>query len=375
MFIHIFKTRIKCLLREKPNMFWILLFPIILATFFSFAYSDLFILEDLTTIEVAVVEHDNIALEQMLNASKQGDEPLLNITYVNDEEATKLLADGTVEGVITVAGENVRLTVSSMGINQTVLKNLLDSFAQTNAAIHAMIEDNPTILQSDFLWETRHSYIDEELIDAEKADPFVYLYHALLAMACLFGGYFGIRCIAETQPNQSAKGVRRSIAPIHKLHIFAYEFLATLLVHIILMFIVLAYILLILDIDFGTKIPAIMLALAVSSLLGVSIGVFFGTLVSKSEKVSSAIFNIGSMTSCILAGFIGGYEIKYILESNMPFLKYINPATLISDSFYNLYVFDTYDRFVSIILLMLSMASICIIGACFIIRRQKYASI
>lgn len=338
-------------------MFWVLLFPIILATLLAFTYSNIFSSKDFTAIEVAVVENDSIAFNKMLHELEQGDDPILSIAYVSDEEATKLLADGAVEGIVAMVGDNVQLTVISRGINQSILKTLLDNFTQTRAAIQAV------------------SYIDENLIDGEKANPLVHFYYVLLAMACLFGAYFGIRCIEEIQPNQSTKGVRRSMAPTNTLRIFAYEFLASLLVHIMLMLIVLAYMMLILNLDLGTKIPAIILAVAASSLLGLSIGVFIAALVPKGEKVSSPIFSAFAIFSCLFAGLMGGYEAKYILESGMPFLRYINPAALISDSFYSLYIFDTYDRFVTTIILILLMSSICIIGASLIIRRQKYASI
>ena len=34
--MHLFKVRLKCLLRDRTILFWTLFFPIILATFFNF---------------------------------------------------------------------------------------------------------------------------------------------------------------------------------------------------------------------------------------------------------------------------------------------------------------------------------------------------
>ena len=41
MFFHIFKNRLKILLRKKSVIFWTMIFPIILATLFHLAFSDI----------------------------------------------------------------------------------------------------------------------------------------------------------------------------------------------------------------------------------------------------------------------------------------------------------------------------------------------
>ena len=40
MSLHIFGNRLKCLLRDKENVFWTMLFPILLAVFFNLALSN-----------------------------------------------------------------------------------------------------------------------------------------------------------------------------------------------------------------------------------------------------------------------------------------------------------------------------------------------
>jgi len=59
MFWHIFKNRIKCIIRDKEMMFWTLLFPIILATFFNIAFANLNKNDLFNSINLAIV--DNVA--------------------------------------------------------------------------------------------------------------------------------------------------------------------------------------------------------------------------------------------------------------------------------------------------------------------------
>ena len=66
---------------------------------------------------------------------------------------------------------------------------------------------------------------------------------------------------------------------------------------------------------------------------------------------------------------------KYIIDSNIPLLNKINPASMITDGLYSLYYFDTYNRFifdiVSLIIFSLVMILLSIRG----LRRTKYDSI
>lgn len=56
MFIHFFKYQLKTLLRNRTVIFWTLVFPIILATFFNLAFSNLTSSENFDAVDVALVE-------------------------------------------------------------------------------------------------------------------------------------------------------------------------------------------------------------------------------------------------------------------------------------------------------------------------------
>ena len=58
MFAHIFKYRMKCLLKDKETMFWTLLFPLALGIFFNLAFSGIGKGETFQTIPVAVVDNE-----------------------------------------------------------------------------------------------------------------------------------------------------------------------------------------------------------------------------------------------------------------------------------------------------------------------------
>lgn len=62
MFKHIYFYQLKAQIRNKENVFWLLMFPIILTTLFQFVLSDIMSAENFVTIPIAVVK--SVELEQ-----------------------------------------------------------------------------------------------------------------------------------------------------------------------------------------------------------------------------------------------------------------------------------------------------------------------
>ena len=84
MFFHIFKNRLKILLRKKSVIFWTMIFPIILATLFHLAFSDIQNDEKLKVIDVAVIKNEQYDNNQTLktvleSVSKDDDNKFRNI--------------------------------------------------------------------------------------------------------------------------------------------------------------------------------------------------------------------------------------------------------------------------------------------------------
>ena len=117
-----------------------------------------------------------------------------------------------------------------------------------------------------------------------------------------------------------------------------------------------------------------MLTCLAGCIAGVSYGSFTGTLVCGHEGGKTGIPIGPTMAMSFLAGLMW-VDMKYIVSVKVPFLSYINPAALIADAFYSLYVFDTHRRF------FINIGMLCLISAVFcvasfaILRRDEYASI
>ena len=134
------------------------------------------------------------------------------------------------------------------------------------------------------------------------------------------------------------------------------------------------YILFILRIDMGDKIPMIYLSGILGSVLGVSLGFFIGSATSASESAKMGMTMGISMTSCFLSGLMVG-NMKAVIEENCPIINVINPASIISDLFYCLSIYDDYSRYIERAVLLLIMSVVFAAGGFLMTRRKKYASI
>jgi ABC-2 type transport system permease protein len=65
-------------------------------------------------------------------------------------------------------------------------------------------------------------------------------------------------------------------------------------------------------------------------------------------------------------------DIKTFFEENCPIVNRINPAAVISDTFYCLALYDDYSRYIEKILTVLALSVILTAGGFLLTRRKKY---
>ena len=380
MFNHIFITRIKCLLRDKQLVFWSLMFPIVLATLFKVAFSNISASEVFKTIDIAVVNskyyQENVGFKGAIDGvSKEGKDKLFNVTVTNEKNAEELLKNSKIEGYIYLNPE-VNLVVKSEGLNQTVIKTFLDDYKESASAIGTILASNPKAEHANLVKAatTFKEYTKE--ISPSKGKPnttFNYFY-ALIAMTCLYGGFSGLKEITDIQGDLSKRAARINMAPVHKMKMFIYSLCAAFLIQFNEILIVLGYLHFALKIDFGNQLAYILLLSFVGCATGISFGTMISALIKKSEGLKVGILISTTMIGTVLSGMMYA-NIKYLVEKSIPILAYINPAALITDGFYTLYYYNNHQRFFINISILTLLSVVFCLTTYFIIRRQKYASL
>ena len=108
MFINILKNQLRLGLRNKSNIFWTLMFPIILGTLFYVTFGGIYDEYNSEAIKTAVVfESDNEAtnnsIKTYLESLEMNDHKMLDIIYTDYETALDMLKDDEkVNGIISV---------------------------------------------------------------------------------------------------------------------------------------------------------------------------------------------------------------------------------------------------------------------------------
>lgn len=375
MFFHVLKYRLKIILYDRSTMFWTLVFPMVLATFFYMAFGQLGAQENFNPIDTAIVDAGGDEAFMSLAASlSEGEDRLLNTAVTTMDEAMRLLKEGKVKGIIE-NGDTLSLTVSQGGLSQSILKTFIDSYLQTVSTINSIAVQRPEALETVMaILADDVNFLKEHPITRADPDSMVIYFYSLIAMTCLFGGFVGMSEINAIQANLSSHAARMNFAPVHKLKMFLSGISAALIVQFTKLMLVMAYIVFVLSIDFGDRIGLIIVTIILCTVLGISFGSFVTSIVKGGEGLKSGILIASGNISSLLAGMMQA-EIKYAIDTNVPILSRINPASLITDAFYALYYFDTYNRYMENVIGMIILTLIFSAATYMVIRRRKYVSI
>ena len=381
MFKHLFMNKMKILLKNKAMLFWSLIFPFVLGTFFQLALGNVGEAFEMEVIPVAVVDNeyyqDNEILKEVISSlSEENENQLFNTAYVSESDAQKLLDNEEIDGYILLnADNNPQMIVKENGINQTIIKSVLDEYYQMSSATTQMINYNPEILYNgvlETLYEEKNYIIDDS---NENIDFSINYFFTLIAMTCLYGSLIGLEVIKDCEANLSKKGARMCMAPVNKFEMILAGLLAGYIIQLVALALLFLYLIFVFNINFGNQIlPTVVLAM-VGCLAGTSLGTFVGVSNRKSEGFKLGLLISVIMACCFCSGMMGVINIKVFFDETFPVLAKINPINIITDGLYSLFAYENLDVYYNC-LTRISIFSLVLIALSFIfIRRKKYDSI
>lgn len=393
MFIHNFKYSLKTLFRNKMLIFWTFAFPIIMATLFNLAFSNISNSEKFDVIDIAIVQNEDFENNEAYKtvfkelSDESNEDRMFNTKYVSEEEADKLLKDDKIVGYMKLEGDTPKVTFVQNGINQTIFKYVVEEIAQksnmiTNivgqeAAKEAMIGnqnvDMNAIIQKAYQIAQEQN-VELKNVSNKNLDYMMIEFYTLIAMTCLYGGAFGMIAVDQNLANMSNKGKRISASPMKKGKLLVSSLLAGYCAQLLGVALLFVYTIFALKVNYGDNIGLIILLAMVGSFAGLSVGVAIASLVKASENAKTGILIAFTMLWCFLCGMMG-VTLKYVIDKNVPIVNLINPANMITDGYYSLYYYDTLNRYFFNIGSLLIFAFVLIAISIFSLRRQKYDSI
>ena len=374
MFLNLYKYNLLRLYRDKLTLFWNLFFPIILCTFFSITFAGLLSSEVVIKSDIAIIEDSQIpkAFYEAIDESN-----MFNYTIVDEIKAKEMLGNGEIFAYLIYSDKqqnksNISLYVNQNGMNQTITKMFMDTYTQTVTTINDVISSNPqAITKIDFENLNLFKENIENVSVGNSTNLVVIYYYGTIAMSCMMSCYGGVGTAINIQANQSEVAKRQSASSSKKVKAFIATALANIINSLLSMALLIIYLIFIAKIEFGTSILMLCLVITLGIFTGFSIGLFIGVIIKKSFVIKQIICQIIT----ILGGFLGGMMlpgIKYLIHTNAPIIEKINPASLITDSLYMLYYYNSYDKVIINLLVMLIITIIFSILSFTIIRKQRY---
>lgn len=390
MFLHLYKTRLKILLKSKTVIFWSLMFPFILGTLFYFAFSNIMEKEEgINTVPVAITTtknsgssikelHKSDTLSYFFTmADTLSDEEYITAKEMDYQKGIKALKKGSIKGIITLDEKDgtVSLIVNDKGTDETILKMILDTYKRNTAILTEIGTDNPEKLQQAIKALFGDTSFRKELpLNANNADVYAQYFFALIAMTCFYGANFGLENTKQIQADQSMVGARRSISPTRKMMAVLSDFCAAFSIEMGIYVFILLYLTQILGVNMGNDWGRLILIGACGSAFGVSLGYFIGVFLKGDFNFKESMMQVFVLVPNFFAGLMVG-NMKYLMEQNMPILNRINPAAIISDSFQYTSATNDVAKFKVCIVSLTAWSVLLFVGSILVLRREKYANL
>ena len=370
--LHLLKYRFKTLLNDKTTLFWTLVFPIILSTLFGLTLKDAFNPETIDLVPVSVVINEQLEDSFFKSFMDALDGEILDVRYDTIETSNPLLENSDIKGIIVYNNQDLELVVKSSGIQQTMIKSIMDTYLQKSKMIENLLIQgvNPQQLMDTLQIDT--NYVDDKSQDNTQLSSV--FFYTVIAMCSLMGGTWAMRCIVDTNANLSSQGARINVAPTKKSHVILVNLIASNIVQYCITLTLLAYLIFILKIDFGTQILHILLICLLSSMTGNALGCIVGVYGKQDISTKTGLLTGITMLFSFLSGMMM-VQVKYIVQTIAPILSYINPANMITDAFYALYYYGGGERFYFNIISMILFSTILYTISFIVLRRKQYASI
>lgn len=387
MFYHNFKYSLKILLKNKSLIFWTFAFPILLGTLFNMAFSNIEKSEKLSIIDIAIInsdefDNDKIFKETMQTLSDDNNKnKIFNITYTDISKAKKMLLNEEITGYLKFNENNIDIIVNSSGINETILRNIVDEIEREKEVINTLVKKETekgnidyTAIYNKIALLLNNSNATLKDISNKNLSYTMIEYYTLVAMVVLYGALISMNVVNYKLANMNSVGKRTAVSKVGKGKLLLGSLLASYIVQMLSLLILLVYTIFVLKVDYGSDIMHVILLIAIGSLASLTLGLGVSTMLKTNENAKTGILIAITMLWSTLSGMMG-ITTKYVIDKNIPILNILNPANMITDAFYSLYYYDTLNRFYSNIISLLVFSLIMIIISYESLRRQKYDSI
>lgn len=339
----------KNLYRDKTFVFWSLIYPLIMAIFFYTAFNGIMNIE-LEKIDIGIGAENPIGfiLEEI---------ELLNVHKISEDKANEKLENEEIQGFID---NDLDLLVLKSGVNQTVIKEILDQIKQIGKL-------NVPIENFDFT-------VDYIQSTNQRADAIIIIFYALIAMVSTYGIFPGIETVSLIQANLTNVGKRINITPLKKKDFLLAGVIVSLTLNLLSNVVLLIFVKYLLKIELFTEIKYSTLFITIGNLFGVALGILIGS----SNKQSVNVKTLLGITITLVLSFFSGMmspDIKILVDRKLPMIGKLNPISIITDNLYRINLLENTQYAMKGIMILGVYCIILILVSYGFLRRKTYDSI
>lgn len=347
----------KITFKNKELIFWTFGFPIIMATLFYLAFSNIIHDTGFTATKIAFVDSAESQYGPTYHAMIETIDEVETKFTSDFDEAKTMLENEEVESVIYFenATDFPKILARQNGGDATVIQNIM---TEVELALRAGRQFEPANIKKE------NANTDYVMVE----------FYTLLAMTCLYGGMIACKTTDKNLANMTTSGKRIAVSAVSKTKIVLGGLFTSYIVQLIGLAILFAYLTLVLQLDFGTNLPMVIFFTMIGALAGLALGVFVSVAFKVSENTKDGILSGITMLGCFFGGMMGP-TMKYITDTSMPIVNKINPPAIVSDGYYALTSAGTTERFWFDVASLLIFTAVLSVISIVILRRQKYESL
>jgi ABC-2 type transport system permease protein len=333
--------------RAKSITFWSVAFPLVLATLFYMAFADIDKAGLARPVSIVVVDDAAYraapGLAETIEASHTGEDPWLDVEYVQTETAAEqLVGDGGYYGYVKAESsgqlEYHRDWRDYTGYDpgHEIATALLDSYLR-NAAFAASHPGAAMQQPANFTKSVQ--------LTAQAPSDQVRYFYSVLGFAVVMGCNFAMFGVSGLRSGRSQIGARVALGGVARYRVLAPTVAAAYILTLVTLIIGFLYIRFVLQIAFGGRDWEILAILAVGAMATTALGAALATV----PLPAAALAGLSAAIACLLSLFAGLYGpgsqlLADQVAQSAPWFTWFNPAREIYDALFSLYCYDTFDQ-------------------------------
>lgn len=376
MIFHFYYYRLKILLKNRSLILWTCLLPLMIATMYYIIFYNVSEDKSMINIPIAVQKtEEGIRVGDYLSSikNKEGGS-LYSVSYVTNTDGETLLQGDKVHAFISY--DRDLIINSRQNKNKNLLKTYLDIYLEKKVVweeLYLKNNINSELTQDNIKQDNTWKYVNVIGDVRTNGSKLVYFY-ALIGLTCMLGSSWGFKEMMDFYGEESIVGLKIQISTMEKKRLILSNNAAILTVHFISLSLLLLYLDVVLNVISYRNTSILYLIIFIGSFVGINFGAALYTLLHTNKRVKKAVLNIIILVGSIISGLFYP-KINYVIIKEIPMIHYLNPASLITNTFYNLLYKGDYLKVYVNLSVLLSWGILFGFIALTSLRRRNYANI